>query len=118
MKRTSILKNTTRSILLAGVMCGMVGAVHAQIRGGPGQVGGMGQGGAPAGEFPSDPKNTMPSQGNTKGGSISGPSMSGKKDSSKDSSKEQAPIKRDSGVDSSASKGSSTSGTPPGPGGY
>lgn len=42
MKRTFILKNAARSILIAGVVCGMVGIVHAQPHGGPGQVGGMG----------------------------------------------------------------------------
>ena len=55
MKHTPILKNTTRSIFFAGVMVfGMAGIVHAQNLGGPGQIGGMGQGGAPAGQFPSD----------------------------------------------------------------
>ena len=51
MRSISTLKNIVRPILLAGLMCGMAGVVHAQL-GGPGQVGGMGQQGAPAGEFP------------------------------------------------------------------
>ena len=59
MKHTPILKNTTRSIFFAGVIVfGMAGIVHAQNLGGPGQIGGMGQGGAPAGQFPSDLRNT------------------------------------------------------------
>ena len=45
MKHTPILKNTTRSIFFAGVIVfGMAGIVHAQNLGGPGQIGGMGQG--------------------------------------------------------------------------
>lgn len=45
------LKNTARAFLLAGLIWGMPGVMHAQL-GGAGQVGGMGEQGAPAGEFP------------------------------------------------------------------
>lgn len=51
MRHISVLNNIVRPILLAGLLCGIAGVVHAQM-GGPGQVGGMGQQGAPAGEFP------------------------------------------------------------------
>lgn len=64
MKPISALKNTTRLILFASLMCGTAGLVHAQAPGGPalpslggssalsisgpGQAGGMGEQGAPA----------------------------------------------------------------------
>ena len=51
MSHISILNNIVRPIVLAGLVCSIAGVVHAQL-GGPGQVGGMGQQGAPAGEFP------------------------------------------------------------------
>jgi hypothetical protein len=140
MKHISVLKNA-RSALLAGmVVFGVAGVVHAQIPG-PGQVGGMGQGGAPAGEFPSDRGNVPPTQRNMQGGASPGQDIP-EKDPSRDSSQEQRPgsTKRDSGAgssiskepgaakgpkksgasnSSSTSKDSSTPGTPPsGTGGY
>jgi len=53
MKQSSALKNAVRAILLAGLTYGVSGAVQAQW-GGPGSVGGLGQQGAPAGEFPGE----------------------------------------------------------------
>jgi hypothetical protein len=53
MKHSSALKNTAQAILLAGLAYGVSGAVQAQM-GGPGSVGGLGQQGAPAGEFPGE----------------------------------------------------------------
>ena len=53
MKPLSMLFATLRLGLLVGMSCGLMVPASAQIPG-PGQVGGMGQGGAPAGEFPSD----------------------------------------------------------------
>ncbi|SCY57181.1 hypothetical protein SAMN05216420_10918 [Nitrosospira sp. Nl5] len=133
MKHIPVLKST-QSVLLAGIVVfGIAGVVHAQIRGGPGQVGGMGQGGAPAGEFPSDRGNALPTQRNMQGGASPGQDMPGKKDPSRDSSQEQRPgsTKRDLGAGSSTSKepgasnssstpqDSSTPRTPPsGTGGY
>jgi hypothetical protein len=53
MKTVSVLSAAIRWGLLVGAVCGLIGSAGAQTPG-PGQVGGMGQGGAPAGEFPSD----------------------------------------------------------------
>ncbi|MEO6824660.1 MAG: hypothetical protein ABI167_08060 [Nitrosospira sp.] len=50
MKRTSVFRNTTRSILLAGLMCGTVAVVHAQAgAGGAGGAAGQAGTGAQAG---------------------------------------------------------------------
>lgn len=119
MKHTFILKNTARSILIAGVVYGMVGAAHAQPHGGPGQVGGMGQGGAPAGEFPYDPGNATFNR-NMQIGPTPEQDLPAKKGSSKDSSQGQrpAPIKQDPGAGPSTSEGSSPSGAPSESGGY
>ena len=51
MGQSSSFKNVVRTILLAGLAYGS--AVQAQL-GGPGSVGGLGQQGAPAGEFPGE----------------------------------------------------------------
>lgn len=53
MKQSFALKNAARAFLLAGLTYGVSGAVQAQF-GGPGSVGGLGQQGAPAGEFPGE----------------------------------------------------------------
>ena len=53
--------NSTRLILLAGLTGGVVCAVHAQIPG-PGQFGGLGQGGAPTGQFPTNLRNMPPEE--------------------------------------------------------
>mgnify|MGYP001050395445 FL=1 len=55
MKSVSVF-SVLRSGLYALTACGLMSSTGAQIPG-PGQVGGMGQGGAPAGEFPSDQGN-------------------------------------------------------------
>jgi hypothetical protein len=69
MPRTLALKNRTLSILSAGLMVfGITGLLHAQGLGGPGQVGGMGQGGAPAGQFPTDLRNSPVGQRDTQRG--------------------------------------------------
>lgn len=119
MKHTFILKNIIRSILIAGMVYGMVGAAHAQPHGGPGQVGGMGQGGAAAGEFPFDPGNAAFNR-NMRIGPTPEQDLPAKKGSSKDSFQGQrpAPIKQDSGVDPGTSEGSSPSGASSGSGGY
>jgi hypothetical protein len=69
MKTTSVLSAAFRLGLLGATMCGLMayglmGSASAQTPG-PGQVGGMGQGGAPAGEFPSDRGNITYGQRNT-----------------------------------------------------
>jgi hypothetical protein len=56
------LKDTAQWVLLASLMCGVGGIVHAQIRGGAGQAGSMGQQGAPTGEFPPLPQSSTPGQ--------------------------------------------------------
>lgn len=128
MKHTFILKNTFQSILLAGMFFGIVGVVHAQIPG-PGQVGGMGQGGAPAGQFPSSGPGALPGQpdpSKLQRGSTDEQGMPDKKDSSRDSSQGQGVglPKRDSGVGSGVlnpsggAKDPSAPGAPSRPGGY
>lgn len=92
MKGISILKNTTRSILVAGLMCG-IAVVHAQTGAG-GSAGGAGQAGAgaQAGGGMSGGMTGQPSSGS--GGSATGQPysaapgyrMEGKKGSSRDSS--------------------------------
>jgi len=60
MNPSSILINRARFILMGGLMAGMAGMTgmaHTQSPGG-GQVGGIGTGGAPAGQLPSDIRNT------------------------------------------------------------
>jgi hypothetical protein len=61
-KHPSILVNNIINnplILVAGLLFGLSGAVQAQTPG-PGQFGGLGQGGAPTGMFPSDLRNMPP----------------------------------------------------------
>lgn len=115
MERIFILKNAARSILIVGMVCGMAAVVHAQPHGGPGQVGGMGQGGAPAGEFPSDPGSATFNR-NMQIVPTPEPDLPAKKGSSKDSSPGQrpAPIKQDSGAGLSTSEGSSSGSSSPG----
>ena len=84
MNRSFILVNHMRFILFGGVMAGMAGMVHAQSPRG-GQVGGIGTGGASAGQLPSairststdprypvDPRNAPIGQRNPYGGATAG----------------------------------------------
>jgi len=75
MKHFFKLRNATCSILVAGLICGIPSVVFAQI-GGPGQVGGLGEGGAPAGEYVGE--RPLPN---------SGRSMSGQKGSQNEASR-------------------------------
>ena len=74
MNRSFILVNHMRFILFGGVMAGMAGMVHAQSPRG-GQVGGIGTGGASAGQLPSDSKDASAGQGNTYGSPTIGRSL-------------------------------------------
>ncbi len=107
MKHMSTLKNTIRSILLAGLMCGITGVVHTQTLGGPGQVGGMGQQGAPAGEFPSQPGSTAIRQ---QGNSTPQQAMPGQEGSAKNSSGTQGSgsVRQGAGIGPNPSQGAPT----------
>lgn len=69
--------------LFAAMAFGPMNGASAQIPG-PGQVGGMGQGGAPTGEFASDQGNAISGQRNTPTGDFPAESIPGSKDTNKD----------------------------------
>ena len=117
MKYISALKNTAGLVLLAGLMLGITGFVHAQTSG-SGQTGGAmsGQGGSTSG-----PGGAMSGQGgSTSGEAITGQRNSqgdgttdttGKGTSGKDDSYSMSPRKKGSGVTGQGAGSSSSQGT-------
>jgi hypothetical protein len=98
MKSTSVLLPILRLGVSIGLAYTLVGPAGAQIPG-PGQVGGMGQGGAPAGEFPSDRGNVTYGQRYTPAEDLPPERMPGNKDMNEDKNKNAS---GDSPGDSSA----------------
>lgn len=86
MKSISMFFTTLRLSFLVGTACGLMGSANAQTPG-PGQVGGMGQGGAPAGEFPSDRGNVTYGQRYTPAEDFPPERIPGNKDMNEDKNK-------------------------------
>jgi hypothetical protein len=125
MKRISILKNATSSILMAGLVAGLVGFAHAQTSGssGSGQAGGAmsGQGGSTSGEAITGQRNpqgdgTTDTTGKGTSGQDDSYSMSPRKKGSGSTGQQRG--SDSSGSGSGGSQGSGGSGGSAGGGGY
>ena len=86
MKTAPVLSVIFQPGLLIALAFWLMSGASAQIPG-PGQVGGMGQGGAPTGEFASDRGNAITGQRNTPTGDFPAESFPKNKDANKDANK-------------------------------
>ena len=125
MKPISILKNATSSILMVGLVGGLIGFAHAQTSGssGSGQSGGAmsGQGGSTSGEAITGQRNpqgdgTTDTTGKGTSGQDDSYSMSTRKKGSGSSGQQRGSGSAGSG--SGGSQGSGSSGGSAGGGGY
>ena len=101
MKLTSVSPTALRLRLFIGLAYVLTGPAGAQTPG-PGQVGGMGQGGAPAGEFPSDRGNVTYGQRYTPAEDFPAERTPGNKDMNEDKNKNAS---GDSSVEASPQTG-------------
>ena len=122
MKNIPVLKLVTQSMVGVGFALGIAGMIQAQTPG-PGQVGGMGQGGALAGEFPSgsgsaiDPGNRTNDQSNVVPRSGSGQGIPSKKSPSPNNNpagQSSGSIGQSTGSGSNTSRGTDSSRASPG----
>jgi hypothetical protein len=101
MKSAPISFPILRLGLFIGLAYALAGSAAAQTPG-PGQVGGMGQGGAPAGEFPSDRGNVTYGQRYTPAEDFPPERIPGNKDANEDKNKNASSDSSDSSVESSS----------------
>lgn len=122
MKNIPVLKLVAQSMVGVGFVLGIAGMIQAQTPG-PGQVGGMGEGGAPAGEFPSgsgsaiDPGNRTNDQSKVLPRSGSGQGIPGNKSPFPNNNpvgQSAGLIGQSTGPGSNSSQGTGSSGAPPG----